>query len=65
MMEKTAERLVNVKQLGPKAGWVEVDASKVRRSVQLISDTEIVVVVFDDGQVMPVTSDSAAEVGLI
>jgi hypothetical protein len=37
----------------------------VRRSVQLISDSEIVVVVFDDGQVMPVTSDSAAEVGLI
>jgi hypothetical protein len=65
MMEKTAERLVNVKQLGSKAGWVEVDASKVRRSVQLISDSEIVVVVFDDGQVMPVTSDSAAEVGLI
>ena len=65
MLQHTPDHLVNLKQLGPQAGWVQVDSCKVTRSVHLIADPNIVVVILENGHVMPITTDSAKDAGLI
>ncbi len=65
MLQQTPERLISVRKLGPDPGWVQVDLCKVTRSVHLMADPNIVVVIFEDGHVMPVTTDSAKTSSLI
>jgi len=56
---------MGVRKLGPDPGWVQVNLSEVRRSVHLMADPNIVVVIFEDGHVVPVTTKSAKNAGLI
>jgi len=65
MLQQTPGDLVSIRKLGPDPGWVQVNARNVRRSVPLISNPKIVVVILDDGHVIPVTTESAEEAGLI
>lgn len=51
--------------MGPDPSWVQVDLCRVTRSVHLMSDPNIVVVILDDGHVMPITVESAKDARLI
>jgi hypothetical protein len=65
MLQQTSEHLVSLRKLGPDPGWVQVDLCKVTRSVHLTGSPHIVVVILDDGHVMPVTMESAKDASLI
>jgi len=65
MLQHMSEHLVSLRKLGPDPGWVQVDVCKVTRSVHLMADPNIVVVILDDGHVMPVTMESAKDASLI
>lgn len=64
-MEQTIQGYVSVKQLAPNYDWIRIDPLAIRRSVRLSDNPEIAVVILNDGHVVPVTSSSAIEAGLI
>ena len=65
MLEQSPPRLVSLKKLDPVPVWVEIDPVNVARSVHLVADPGIAIVIFSDGCVMPVTADSARNARLI
>jgi hypothetical protein len=71
MQYRTSERypnlakLVRVDELRPGPISKRIDASKVVRSIQLLTYPDIVIVLFDNGTAMPVTAASALSAGLI
>ena len=65
MLDQTPNRMVRINKLGPDSGWAQVDAADVARTVHLTTDPSIVIAIFYDGRVVPITERSAEDAGLV